>query len=417
MLLAAAAGLIFGLLPGRLLAASTATAIAIELNGFVIAVNVTSGGSGYTSAPDVTISGGGGQGATAMAIVTNSTVVAIVVLNAGSGYTSNPTVTIAPPQYTKVIGVQMVPMLTISSPPGTTNQILYTENLQATNQWVVLTNLVVPSDPYTFVDTGAPPSLARFYEIRIPEIPGPPPPPSNPNPAVLVWIPAGSFLLGSPDAEQDRQSREGPQTQVTITHGFWMSRYETTQSQYQAVMGSNPSGFTGLGTLPVENVSWFDATNYCYRLTAQERTAGRLPSGYVYRLPTEAEWEYACRAGTTTRFYYGDDPSYSRLTNYAWYAANSGNKTHPVGLLQPNAWGLYDMPGNVGEWCLDWFGWNYPGGSQTDPAGPSGTATRVIRGVGFGNPASQCRSAERDTYPPGQPESTVGFRPVLAVPQ
>jgi formylglycine-generating enzyme required for sulfatase activity len=192
-----------------------------------------------------------------------------------------------------------------------------------------------------------------------------------------------------------------------------MGRYEVTQGEYQAVMGSNPSSVGGDTNRPVETVTWYDATNYCGKLTAAERAAGRLPAGYVYRLPTEAEWEYACRAGTTTRFSYGDDPGYSQLGNYAWYGSKSGGTTHTVGLKQPNFWGLYDMAGNVWEWCLDWYG-TYPGGSVSDPKGPGSGSIRGIRGGGWHFDGQFCRSAKRDAKTPAYQDSFVGFRAVLA---
>ena len=135
------------------------------------------------------------------------------------------------------------------------------------------------------------------------------------------------MTLGSPSNEVDRATDEGPQTAVTLTRGFYLGKYPVTQGEYLAVMGRNPSSFPAQTNRPVETVSWFDATNYCARRTQQDLAAGRIPPGSYYRLPSEAEWEYACRAGTTTRFYYGDDPGYANLANYAWYVANSGNST------------------------------------------------------------------------------------------
>ncbi len=146
-------------------------------------------------------------------------------------------------------------------------------------------------------------------------------------PGYMVWIRPGTFTMGSPSGEKHRRDWEGPQTKVTISRGFWMSKYEVTQAEYKAVMGNNPSYFKG-NNKPVGKVSWNDAVAYCAKLTEQEKAAGRLPGGYEYRLPTEAEWEYACRAGTTTRFIFGDDES--QLGEYAWYASNSSNTTHPV---------------------------------------------------------------------------------------
>src|SRR5207248_1599158 len=146
----------------------------------------------------------------------------------------------------------------------------------------------------------------------------------------LVFIPPGTFRMGSPTNGVDHFVDEDPQTAVTISRGLWMGKYEVTQAEYLAVMGSNPSYFTGDNNRPVAGVSWYDATSYCATLTQSERAAGRIPTNCIYRLPTEAEWEYACRAWTSTRFSYGDDPVYTNLTNYAWYADNT---THPVGQL------------------------------------------------------------------------------------
>ena len=244
----------------------------------------------------------------------------------------------------------------------------------------------------------------------------------------MVWIASGTFTMGSPPNEKDRQSNEGPQTEVTISRGFLMSKYEVTQAQYKAVMGSNPSYFKGDNN-PVEAVSWHDAGAYCITLTEQEKAAGVLPGGYEYRLPTEAEWEYACRARTTTRFSYGDDLDYSQLGEYAWYDSNSGGTTHPVGQKKPNGWGLYDMHGNVWEWCQDWWGsglalaqarlgrGRYPGGSVIDPQGPATGSSRVGRGGSWYWIGRSCRSADRgnDGYGPGGRSShSLGFRPVLA---
>ena len=160
-------------------------------------------------------------------------------------------------------------------------------------------------------------------------------------------------------------------------------------------------------------MSWFDATNYCGKLTQRERAAGRIATNSVYRLPTEAEWEYACRAWTSTRFSYGDDPGYTELNNYAWYTNNSSNVTHPVGQKLPNPWGLYDMHGNVAEWCQDWYG-PYPGGIALDPQGPATGSVRVIRGGLWLRPASYCRSAWRKALSPDFLGDGAGFRVVLA---
>jgi formylglycine-generating enzyme required for sulfatase activity len=195
-----------------------------------------------------------------------------------------------------------------------------------------------------------------------------------------------------------------------------MGKYEVTQREYQAVIGSNPSGFPGDLNRPVETVSWLDATNYCARLTQQELGAGHIPPGSYYRLPTEAEWEYAARAGTSTRFSYGDDPNFTNLSDYAWYGAIGGVMTHPVGQKLPNPWGLYDMEGNVWEWCQDWYG-PYLGGFAIDPQGPASNVTgvKVIRGGAWEAFASDCRSGRRLTegVSPFIHDFILGFRVVL----
>ena len=251
----------------------------------------------------------------------------------------------------------------------------------------------------------------------------------TPAPPGLRWIPPGAFTMGSPDSEPVRNPWEGPPTQVTLSHGFYMGRYEVTQGEYLAVMGNNPSGFTGDLNRPVERVTWPEAVAYGEALTARERNAGRLPAGYVYRLPTEAEWEYACRAGTTTPFHYGSALQ-SGMANFygrceyppcggdAFCCINpSGTnleRTTAVGSYVPNAWGLYDMHGNVWEWCSDWYSGNLPGGSVTDPQGPATGSRRVIRSGSWYNYPSYCRSAYRyEGFPTGR-SNFQGFRVVLA---
>ncbi len=203
----------------------------------------------------------------------------------------------------------------------------------------------------------------------------------------LRLIPAGEFTMGSPATESDRGDDE-TQHGVSITKPFYLGVTEVTQEQYQKVMGTNPSYFKGPQN-PVEKVSWADAVEFCGKLSAMpaEKTAG-----HVYRLPTEAEWEYACRSGTTTAYGFGDDAS--RLGYYGWFNGNSDSKTHPVGEKKPNAWGLYDMHGNVWEWCQDWGG-DYPSGSATDPTGATSDLYRVRRGGGWYGNAGYCRSAGR----------------------
>jgi len=230
----------------------------------------------------------------------------------------------------------------------------------------------------------------------------------------FMVIPPGEFMMGSPETESRRVDDE-TQHRVTITKPFYLGETEVTQEQYQKVMGTNPSRFKG-PQKPVETVSWDDAVEFCRKLSAMpaEKTAG-----HVYRLPTEAEWEYACRSGTMTAYGFVTDDTpgaFSRPVDYGWFSDNSDFRqrrrmTHPVGEKKPNAWGLYDMYGNVWEWCQDWYG-AYRSGSATDPAGATWWGSRrVIRGGCWTDPAMICcRSARRGRYSPGVRSSVLGFR-------
>ena len=213
-------------------------------------------------------------------------------------------------------------------------------------------------------------------------------------------IPAGTFTMGDASGDDDETPHE-----VTLTKPFKMGIHEVTQAQYEQVMGVNPSEFKGANN-PVENVSWDDAVEFCRRLS---ELPAEKAAGNVYRLPTEAEWEYACRAGTTTKYSFGDDES--DFGEYGWYWENSGRTTHPVGSKLPNAWGLYDMHGNVWEWCQDWYG-DYPSGSVTDPSGATSSSRRVSRGGGWYITADDCRSAVRGRSLPSLPFYRLGFRVV-----
>ena len=230
----------------------------------------------------------------------------------------------------------------------------------------------------------------------------------------FVGILPGEFLMGStswhPQAHSDISHDERPATQVRISKGFFLGKYEVTQAEWQAVMGNNPSRFSGCGRCPVEKVSWDDVQEFIGKLNG-------MSGGRRYRLPTEAEWEYAARAGTDTDTYAGDvtelfgnDPV---VNGIAWYRENSGGRTRPVGQKPPNAFGLYDMAGNVFEWVRDWQG-EYPGGSVTDPAGPGSGSFRVLRGGSWTLFANDCRSAARSGSAPGYREHDVmlghGFR-------
>ncbi len=230
----------------------------------------------------------------------------------------------------------------------------------------------------------------------------------------LIEIPAGKFTMGSPEDEKDHQDDEA-QVSVTLTKPFGLGKYEVTQGQWKSVMGTDPwkgkKHARSDKDCPTTWVSWDDATEFCKKLTTIERQAGKLKANEKYRLPTEAEWEYACRAGTTTAYSFGDDEN--QLGDYAWFKGNvvdvDEKYAHKVGMKKPNPWGLHDMHGNVWEWCSDCYGGALSGG--TDPAGPDGGLYRVDRGGGWGDNPSYCRSASRYSGSPSYRYSRdLGFR-------
>ena len=228
----------------------------------------------------------------------------------------------------------------------------------------------------------------------------------------LALMPAGEFLMGSPETEEGRFDGEGPQHLVRITQAFYLGVYPVTQLEYERVMGNNPSAFCSTGRyssrvsgqdtsrFPVEQVSWEEAMEFCRRLSAQE--------GVEYFLPTEAQWEYACRAGSVGRWSFGEEEE--RLSEYAWYGEDFLRGTpHTVGAKQPNAWGLHDIHGNVLEWCSDWYG-PYAASAVDDPMGPEAGSYRVIRGGGWDYDAGLCRSAYRYGDAPSARSDALGFR-------
>jgi len=304
---------------------------------------------------------------------------------------------------------------------GSIYSIQYASDLSPTSHWTDRTLLQEQGGSIVWTDPSAPTPSQRFY--RAVSVPAP----ADTN---LVFIQPGTFTMGSPTNEAERVSRE-IQHVVTISRGFWMEKFLVTQGDYLAVAGSNPSYFTSAHgfsddlTRPVEQVNWYDATNYCALRTQQERVGGLIPTNYVYRLPTESEWEYTCRAGTTTAFYLGSG-LHSGQANFDGryeYDASVGTInnpsgihlgiTTPVGSYAANPWGLYDMIGNVWEWCQDGYG-AYPAGSVTDPQGAVTGSLRMFRGGYWYYFASYCRSAHRDYSVPGLRNSYIGFRVVLA---
>ncbi len=282
----------------------------------------------------------------------------------------------------------------------------------------------------------------------------------------MEWVPPGTFTMGSPDAEAGRKNDESPQTEVTLTKGYWLGKTELTARQWKAVMGEslrehvikmlqdetvydfgggqkkkirefmnfNPNDPDRImanenDSIPMYFVSWDDAMEFCKKLTAQEKASGRIPEGYQYILPTEAQWEYACRAGTTTVTFAGPIVIEGRnapvLNDIAWYGANnsinyygkklgnSGAGPRNAGEKKPNAWGLQDMPGNIWEWCRDVYA-PYPGGKVTDYISAATGIGRVNRGGSWGSGASAERSAGRASNPQPEKSAYRGFRVALS---
>ncbi len=283
----------------------------------------------------------------------------------------------------------------------------------------------------------------------------------------MEWISPGNFMMGSATSDSLAKPDERPQTRVTLTKGFWLGRTTMTIRQWRILTGrgvrtqlvrminddtlydfdgkqetvrdymrfsrdADPAKYLAreFDSLPMYFVSWNDAMQFCKDLTRHERAAGRLPAGYEYTLPTEAQWEYACRAGTTDATYAGpmviENGKASVLDDLAWYSGDSpdgytgkgfnvGGRNggpHPVAQKMSNAWGLYDMTGNLWEWCRDWYG-KYPGGDMTDPTGPATGTDRVNRGGSFGSGPRDERSANRAKNPPAEASAYRGFRVAL----
>jgi formylglycine-generating enzyme required for sulfatase activity len=240
----------------------------------------------------------------------------------------------------------------------------------------------------------------------------------------LVWCPPGKFTMGSPPSEKDRKINNNDEDKVivTLTNGFWLGKYEVTQSEWKQVVQTEPwkgIRFTKEGEdFPATCVSWDDATDFCRKLTEQERQAGRLPEGWEYTLPTEVQWERACRARTETRFSFGDDES--KLGEHGWFRDNAWDAdekyAHRVGEKKSNPWGLFDMHGNVWEWCRDAYAEKLPGGRDPEVKADEKTkgSLRVYRGGSWLFVAAGCRSGSRYWSPPVNRYYFVGFRPALS---
>ena len=249
-------------------------------------------------------------------------------------------------------------------------------------------------------------ALASYVPIQAQDKKAPPKNFTNSIGMKFVWIAPGSFMMGSPKTEEERLDNE-TQHNVTLTKGFYMSVYTVTQEQWQAVMGNNPSFFKGEKNLPVEQVSWEDCQEFVKKLREKDKKA--------YRLPSEAEWEYACRAGTKTPFHFGATISTEQANYNGGFTYGDGKKgkyrekTTPVGSFPANAWGLHDMHGNVFQWCEDWYA-DYPQKDVTDPQGPEKSQFRVLRGGSWLFIPQLCRSAFRRWFDPGYRIFNFGLR-------
>ena len=249
-------------------------------------------------------------------------------------------------------------------------------------------------------------ALAGFVPIEAQEKKDPPKDFTNSIGMKFAWIPPGNFMMGSPKEEKEREDNE-TQHKVTLTKGFYMGVYPVTQEQWQEIMGKNPSIFRGEKNLPVETVSWEDCQEFVKKLREKDKKP--------YRLPTESEWEYACRAGTKTPFHFGETISTDQANyngNFTYGNGKKGmyrKKTTPVGSFPANAFGLHDMHGNVWQWCQDWYG-DYTQKDVVDPQGPEKGEYRVLRGGSWVSTPRSCRSALRPWPVPGSRSSRIGFR-------
>lgn len=409
----------------KVMAGETAKAEAKLTAGFVSGITVTSGGSGYTIEPTVSISGGGGSGASAKSILAGDTVAAIVVLTAGSGYSTAPTVVVEAPPKALSVQLRWVPELTVEGPAG--SQARVESATGPTGPWTTWTNVTVGSKGTVLVDL-SPGAAARFYRAAADKV--------WLAPAGMALIPAGPFQMG--DA---RVSGAGPVHTVTVS-AFAMDKWEVSIELWESIRSwGNAHGYdlvagSSFGiTHPVQSVNWWDVVKWCNARSEKEgnvpayyedgamtqvyRSGKKAPAGVKwdggYRLPTEAEWEKAARGGVEGKLYpWGADGISAELANY--YSSNKG-KTTPVGTYGANGYGLYDMAGNVYEWCWDWFG-DYPQTAQIDPRGPSSGSSRVLRGGSWvSGVTGYCSVAHRDYNALGAGFQGCGFRSVLPIGQ
>ncbi|HLP78153.1 MAG TPA: formylglycine-generating enzyme family protein [Candidatus Paceibacterota bacterium] len=326
----------------------------------------------------------------------------------------------------------LTPTVIVNGLLRSAQQIEYSTNLADANGWKLLSVVRLDTTPKIFFDATAK-GEQRFYRTKMIGV-------ADTN---LVWIPPGTFLMGSPSNESTRQPNEGPQTPVTLTEGFLMGRYEVRYHEMAAYVTNyspsiNLNLISDLTQYPAFTVSWNQATNYCALRTTYERAQGMIPPDWAYRLPTEAEWEYACRAGTTTPFHYGNELRNDGIRSDAWFLGAFPYPTNlvasgaitplvatNVGSFLPNPFGLYDMYGNQPEWCLDLYPaasvlvspqFAYPGVAVTNPVAvfvPGNPSFAMLRGGGFYSKGEDCRSARRQLKAVTTGDD-IGFRVVLS---